>query len=146
VVGCPSAESEDFWISDRNDRQWASNIPDEADPYWDTNLLDPCDRKDITFGAYHPEELAQGQSYDLIYYFNSAGDAPRSGFEWHAELLERDEGCDDNPWCVNVEPLYDDYRLSQVIIPRGYGWDFPRCYEYQFKYGIRGVDECSFPT
>ena len=146
VVGCPSSESGDFWISDRNDRSWFSDIPDAAGSYWDTDLLDPCDKKDITFGVYHPEELVQGQVYGTHYYFHKAGDAPRSGFEWHAELLEREEDCDGNPWCVNVEPLTDDYRLPQVIIPREYGWDFPRCYEYVYNDGLRGVDECAFPT
>jgi hypothetical protein len=57
--------------------------------------------------------------------FRQGWQQPRSGIEWHAELLERVPGCDDSPWCVNVEPLYDDYRLPQVIIPKGYGWGFP---------------------
>ena len=145
-VGCPSSESDDFWISDRDDMYWESNIPEVAGPYWDTALLDPCNKKDITFGVFHPEQLVQGEAYESVLYFNKAGQAPRSGIEWHAELLEREADCDDSPWCVNVEPLYDNYRLPQVIIPRGYGWDFPRCYEYEYRSGVRGVEECSFPT
>src|ERR1700709_2907953 len=142
-VGCPSSEYDDFCISDRDDMYWESNIPEVAGPYWDTALLDPCNKKDITFGVFHPEQLVQGEAYESGLYFNKAGQAPRSGIEWHAELPEREADCDDSPWCVNVEPLYDNYRLPQVIIPRGYGWDFPRCYEYAYRSGGRGVGEGS---
>jgi hypothetical protein len=69
-----------------------------------------------------------------------------SGIEWHAELLDRAPNCDDSPWCVNVEPEYDDYRLPQVIIPYGYGWPFPYCYEYNYHEGRRGADECTFAS
>lgn len=143
---CPDSEENDFWISDRDDYRYELGIPDDAGPYWDTSALDPCSRKDLTVGVYHPEELKKGENYGLTVNFNKAGDSPTSGIEWHAELLERVPNCDDTPWCVNVEPEYDDYRLPQVIIPYGYGWPFPYCYDYRYREGRRGADECTFPV
>lgn len=145
-ITCPDSESDDFWITDRDDMRWETHIPVEAGVYWDTNKLDPCNQKDITFGVYHPENLWKGESYTTSFYFNKAGNSARSLVEWHAELLERIGGCDDSPWCVNVEPLFDNYRLPQVIIPRSYRWDLPRCYEYFYLDGLRGVDECEIPV
>ncbi len=143
---CPDSEEDDFWISDRDDYKVELFIPEDAGPYWDTSALDPCSRKDLTVGVYHPEELEKGKNYGLTLNFNKAGDSPTSGIEWHAELLERAPNCDDTPWCVNVEPEYDDYRLPQVIIPYGYGWPFPYCYKYKYDQGKRGADECVYPV
>lgn len=143
---CPGSEEDDFWISDRDDFTVETDIPNDAGPYWDTAALDPCSRKDLTLGVYHPEELEKGQDYGLTVYFNKAGNSPTSGIEWHAELLERAPNCDDSPWCVNVDPDYDDYRLPQVLIPYDYGWPFPYCYEYNYQQGRRGADECHFPV
>jgi hypothetical protein len=143
---CPDSEKDDFWISDRDDWRGEISIPDAAGPYWDTSALDPCSRKDLTVGIYHPEELKKGDVYELRLEFSEAGNSLTSGIEWHAELLERAPGCDDSPWCVNVEPFYDDYRLPQVIIPYGYSWPFPFCYEYEYNPGRRGAGECGLPV
>lgn len=143
---CPDSEEDDFWISDRNDYRVELSIPLDAGPYWDTSALDSCSRKDLTLGIYHPEELENGEAYGARFHFNKAGNTPMSGIEWHAELLERVPNCDDSPWCVNIEPEYDDYRLPQVIIPYGYGWHFPFCFEYDYEMGRRGADECVFPV
>ncbi len=145
-LNCPDSEENDFWISDRDDFGVESRIPDDAGPYWDTSVLDPCSRKDLTLGLYHPEQLVKGVEYGATLYFAKAGNTHASGIEWHAELLERAPSCDNSPWCVNVEPLFDDYRLPQVLIPSHYNWGFPRCYDYHYEEGKRGADGCSFPV
>ena len=141
-LNCPESEENDFWISDRDDFKVESRIPPDAGPYWDTSVLDPCSRKDLTLGIQHPEQLKKGNWYGVTLGFAKAGNSRASGIEWHAELLERQPGCDDTPWCVNVEPLFDDYRLPQVLIPDDYDWGFPRCYEYDYREGRRGAKGC----
>ncbi len=152
IDGCPSSETEDFWISDRDDFELESGIPTAAGPYFDTPVLDPCSRKDITVGVLHPEDLVKGRRYETNLSFFSSGESPQSGFEWHAELLERVGGCDTSAWCVNlavpvelpfgIEIPLGRYRLPQVLIPPEYHWKFPHCYEYHYKAGRKGAGEC----
>ncbi len=76
---CPDSETDDFWISDRDDFELESGIPTAAGPYFDTPLSDPCSRKDITVGVLHPEDLVKGRRYETNLSFSKPGNAPQSG-------------------------------------------------------------------
>jgi len=148
-VNCSEQEERDFWISDRDDETFISDIPyDAGGAYWDTATLDPCTIKDVTFGVMHPEDLEFGEKYTTSVGFPNAGNLRSSPVQWQLELLHRQElpftECDFSPWCVNIPPFATGYVATQPLIELEDEFEFPGCYEYEG--GRRKADECSFPT
>ncbi|MGB7820086.1 MAG: hypothetical protein WBL35_15310 [Ornithinibacter sp.] len=98
-VGCifvnPLNSLDDAFYAYREDGvAWETNVPGDADPYFDTDLSDGCGAEDLSVGIRKPEilddGLAEGHSTHYWFTVDSARGNPDAGdFTYAAQRLTR---------------------------------------------------------
>ncbi|HWB71231.1 MAG TPA: MopE-related protein [Egibacteraceae bacterium] len=73
---------------------WTTNIPDDAWPYFDTDVSDECGTEDLSIGVVRPERmddgLADGQAVDYFFTVEAGrGDPDTGDFALRAQRLDR---------------------------------------------------------
>ena len=147
-VGCafvnPFTSYDDAFYAYREDGvSWETNVPDNADPYFDTDLSDGCGTEDLTVGIRTPEilddGLAEGHSTHYWFTVDSARGNPETGdFTYSAQRLTRlgDTNCWflGTSYCTGLDPgetvsgLF--VRTSGELVP---GITLPVCFTWQWE-------------
>lgn len=122
---------------------WETNVPDDADPYFDTDLSDGCGIEDLSVGIRTPEilddDLADGHSTHYWFTVDSARGNPDTGdFTYSAQRLTRlgDTAC----WffgtanCTGLDPDETESRFfvrtGGDLVP---GITLPVCFTWQWE-------------
>lgn len=74
---------------------WSTNMPDDAWPYFDTDVSDECGIEDLSIGVVRPERLddglAEGQAVDYFFTVEAGRGNPDTGeFALRAQRLDRE--------------------------------------------------------
>lgn len=146
-VGCifvnPFTSLDDAFYAYREDGvAWETNVPSDADPYFDTDLSDGCGTEDLSVGIRTPEilddGLAEGHSTHYWFTVDAARGHPEEGeFTYAAQRLTRlgDTSCWflGTPYCTGLDP--DEtvtgffVRTDGQLVP---GITLPVCFTWQW--------------
>lgn len=147
-VGCtfvnPFTSYDDaFYAYREGGVSWETNVPDSADPYFDTDLSDGCGTEDLSVGIRTPEilddGLAEGHSTHYWFSVDSARGNPETGdFTYSAQRLTRlgDTACWflGTSYCTGLdgdETVSQPFvRTSGQLVP---GITLPVCFTWQWE-------------
>ena len=121
---------------------WETNVPDDADPYFDTDLADGCGTEDLSVGIRTPEilddGLAEGHSTHYWFTVDAARGNPDTGdFRYAAQRLTRlgDTSCWflGTPYCTGLDSdetvsgllvQTDGQLVPGITLPVCFTWDW----------------------
>lgn len=123
---------------------WGSNFPDDADPYFDTDVSDACDQQDVSFGIRKPEVLDDGlgDNQAVVYRFEVAlrkGGPDEGEFQHFAQRLSRlgDAACAiiGTQNCTGLDADAPNSASGAILRSAGQaipGITLPACYSWQW--------------
>jgi hypothetical protein len=122
---------------------WSTNMPDDAWPYFDTDVSDECGIEDLSIGVVRPERLddglAEGQAVDYFFTVEAGHGSPDSGdFALRAQRLDREgdftcgiighqnctgltSGDQDGGFILRTE----GETIPGITLPACFAWDWP---------------------
>ena len=97
------------WWAKRDPVDWYTNYPDDANPYFDTNVGDSCRLLDFTIGLEYPLELEEGKRYQTRIVARVGG-RDHSPYQLYGQKLARN--CSTDPrYCAERTPGGDSQQL-----------------------------------
>jgi hypothetical protein len=134
---------------------WSTNMPDDAWPYFDTDVSDECGIEDLSIGVVRPERLddglAEGQAVDYFFTVEAGHGSPDSGdFALRAQRLDRESdftcGIIGHQNCTGL--TFDDQDGGFILRTEGEtipGITMPTCFAWHWPPdGDQPVNEQAF--